>query len=999
MPLTTQIKTRKQQRKEARKKRKHRGGHHDPDDAATTTRRLDNDEEEHLTDTVNGHDGEATDPSRPTKVPRTASSSSTKSSRESKSNRNGDINAGDRYKHLDPSLAEAMKRDDDEIAELEKKLGFGNGSQKKKSSKDKLNKEYSKLEGYGDDFGDFLDDLDDMVLRLTDDRKGGSKDGKPQGATKSTERENIDGGAPYSNINPSTAEALRQDDEVIEDLEMKLGISKRKDKDKLYKEYSKLEGYGDDFGDFLDDLDDMMVRLRKPMNKDTNWSRRGDEVGDDDGHRDTTDDDNETTGEAESDYESGNSDSEELVPMKGAYEEMDEDDSVLEEIERIEAEDEQSNKYQPNEFQDGNESGEEEEDEGDEDQEIEDDRRSDGSIESDADNADHDSQESESDHDVGDTYRPSVGEDIYGNTLATENTGDTKPSKYVPPHMRKKLLEDDEGDQERRRVILRSLNSSLNRLSEDTLISVAQQVASLYSGNPTQMVHEMIWKNAKDACVSPSMLMTGLIPVYIGCIVGVHIQTGDTVQLGEAILEFMVVDLLGRLAESRKSVADTGEGIYTAQDETQNKQICNMMLMLGYLYNYNIVHCSFMYDIVRELVDNLSEVDIECLLILLSHCGRSLRSDDPSALKEIVLLIQKKKVEKSKMASSSRAEYMIAAIMDLKNNRRKKQDTVHAEIVSKFRKSLGRIKTAAAKSGASKSGSEASLRISLQDILNAEQKGRWWKVGASWAGNQHRFSEDSMEEHKSREIDEEASRNGIENNDENEELLQLASKLRMNTDRKRSIFCIIMGGNDCEDTFEKLSRTSMLQNRSERDTVRVLLECCGSEKSYNKFYGYLAARICEYQPQSKFSLQLAYWDAFKQFDSMGVRKAANLAKFLFHLVVTHRTLKLLPIIKTIDVSDEDTDETAMIFLTIVLSSVLDHFDDPLQAKSLFARHISRSKDGEKQDEQDEAIRAGLLIFFMETLKSSPKNTKGSRFRKNFKAVIKELDADGFESMF
>jgi hypothetical protein len=35
---------------------------------------------------------------------------------------------------------------------------------------------------------------------------------------------------------------------------------------------------------------------------------------------------------------------------------------------------------------------------------------------------------------------------------------------------------------------------------------------------------------------------------------------------------------------------------------------------------------------------------------------------------------------------------------------------------------------------------------------------------------------------------------------------------------------------------------------------------------------------------------------------------------------------------------------------------------------------------------------------MKTLKSSPKNTKGSRFHKNFKAVAKALDADGFENI-
>jgi hypothetical protein len=30
------------------------------------------------------------------------------------------------------------------------------------------------------------------------------------------------------------------------------------------------------------------------------------------------------------------------------------------------------------------------------------------------------------------------------------------------------------------------------------------------------------------------------------------------------------------------------------------------------------------------------------------------------------------------------------------------------------------------------------LKISLQDLLQAESKGRWWVVGSAWAGNEKR---------------------------------------------------------------------------------------------------------------------------------------------------------------------------------------------------------------------------------------------------------------------
>jgi nucleolar MIF4G domain-containing protein 1 len=677
-----------------------------------------------------------------------------------------------------------------------------------------------------------------------------------------------------------------------------------------------------------------------------------------------------------------------IVPMKEPFEALDEDDSVLDELDQAEqgrGDDESSQASGSDQVE--IEMDEEDQAEGDlSDQSPGEDKASASESDPESDDDDDSALAAEPDHDEGDTYRPSQGEDIYGNRTGAEDSGEKKPTKYVPPHLRKSQDADDADQQEKLRMINRLLNNALNRLSDDTLISVAQQLAQVYSGNPTQMVHDGLWKNTLQACVATPMVMAGLIPVYVASIVGAHIQTGDTVQIGEYMLEQVVTEMWKGLQQLRKE--ETQDEDVGVAEELENKSACNLTLILCYLYNFNFVHCSFMYDIIRHLINEFAEVDIECLLLLLRHCGRSLRSDDPLALKEIVLLVQKKKSQDSKL-SSSRAEYMISAIMDLKNNKGRKQGDVYTEKRTKLKKMIGRIKSTAAKSGGAKTSSEASLRISLQDILDAETKGRWWKVGASWIGNQYRFDEDGPSTKEDGNPETETN----EDPDQDEELLRLASKFRMNTDRKRAIFCIIMGGSDCEDCFEKLCRSSMLQNRSERDTVRVLLECCGNEKSYNRFYGHLVNRMCEYQPQCKFSLQLAYWDTFKQFDTVGARKAANLAKLLFNLVVVHQILKPLPVLRGMDISEGEMEDSQTIFLTIFLSSILDHVEDPAHAKSLFA------VSDPSKEEQNEGVRAGLLVFFMETLKGSPKNEKGSKFRKNFKTVVKELDTDGFQSMF
>ena len=837
---------------------------------------------------------------------------------------------------------------------------------------------------------------------------------------------------PYAHLDPAMAAAMRRDDDEIADLERKLGMSQPKEKERLKREYAKLECYGDDFGDFLDDLDDLVRRVGQPPSGGTASQRmvknkHPNEDSDEsylENHDGNNSDDAPSFFESQHEESDGDEDEEdEIVPMKEPAEHyLDEDDSVLEEIEALEK------------FASHDSSGDEEEEEEEEDDDDDDGDETvshgdlHGSDDEISNGSSSDSEEDENTKgttadDIGEehTYRPSKGEDIYGNQIDSPEQDGSPPKKYVPPHLRQRktavdTVTNEESAQQRAesiRSIQRLLNNALNRLSEDNFVSVSQTIAKLYPMYPTSNVNESIWINTRNACVATVTVMNGLIPVYVAALVGVHVQKGDAAQLGEYLLEMTIVDLMNAVATARAERSDA-----TTSDETESSQYdkksSNLILILCYLYNFGVVHCSLMYDVVRDLISHFDEIDLELLLLILSHSGRALRSDDPSALKEIVLLVQKRATQENDINrsnnSQSRVDYMISAMTDLKNNKRRKADMVHSDRTTKLRKLLGQIKsmTAAAGGTSIQRSSDSSLRISLQDILNADTKGRWWRVGASWVGNQFQLVEAGSTEQSDRKhrgkskVKDQANTSSVDKEDE--KLLKLAVKYRMNTDMRRSIFCIIMGSVDCDDSFEKLVRAGMLKNRSERESVRVLMECCGNEQTYNKYYSHLAARICEYQPQCKFSFQLAFWDFFKQFDEMKARRAANLAKLLYSLIVNHHALKL-HVLKVIDMSSPDElSENALIFLTIFFSSILEHFREPSQAADLFIKGIPRSRssgnDYEANDDNDleemdegDALRASLTIFLVQVMKASPKYKKGSKFHANLKAVISACDPD------
>lgn len=831
---------------------------------------------------------------------------------------------------------------------------------------------------------DYADEVDRKVNRIGrgDNGMDGCKDslGMNNGVShKSKTRKDKRHQTQYDQFDSGTAALLRQEDEEIAALESKLGLADKKEKARLHREYAKLECYGDDFGDFLDDLDTMVQRISSNGNVPNGMLTR-------DNHTETHDIGSYT-------------ESDEEVPMNDLHDDDDDDD-------------------------------ENEDDEDDSKSEVEDDKEATREpqkrhsyVSSDSETEYQTSESSEHDNDSGDadnnTYRPSVGEDIYGRKIDETGPG-IAPAKYVPPHLRKETDNslanpEDEKRLDDLRSIRKSLNNALNKVSESTLVSVAQSISALYASHPTNDINNCIWENARDACIARAYPMVGLIPIYISALSGVHAIKGDLAQLGEYLMEKCVLEFCDKLKKVREQVSSDVPENLNEHSDGLSKECCNLLLCLCYLYNFGVIHCTLLYDIVRDCLDSFREVDIEMLLLILRHCGRALRTDDPSALKEIVLLVQKRTLETkgNGTVNASRVDYMVSAITDLKNNKRKNDhDASLQERTAKLRKILGQIKSQVASScGGFRSGT-IMQRVSLADILNAEFKGRYWKVGASWAGNQFNYQNghhpregpDDPKENQSKDAKATATE-GV-HDEEEEKISKLAEQYRMNSDTRRTIFRIIMGSSDFEDAFEKLDRAELLKNRVERETVRVLLECCGNEKHFNKYYSLLASRICEYQPQCKFSFQLAFWDSFKTLDH-NLRRAANLAKLLFQLVVVHGVLRL-SILKAIDMSSpEDMSEATALLLTMFLSSMLDYFENPSEASRFFEHGVGTKKKSAKLPEvldnndddhlidESEALRSNLTVFLVQILKLSPSYKKGSKFRANLKAVVKALDSDRF----
>ena len=115
-------------------------------------------------------------------------------------------------------------------------------------------------------------------------------------------------------------------------------------------------------------------------------------------------------------------------------------------------------------------------------------------------------------------------------------------------------------------------------------------------------------------------------------------------------------------------------------------------------------------------------------------------------------------------------------LQDFRNNKSRRQQSSNEDLVKHQRKWIGSVKTSLGSRGG-----DVCLRVGVDDLKSARDRGRWWISGAAWRAGDRKVSvEDKIVELK-----------GTGDSSEELFLMNLAIKMRMNTNVRRSIFLVI----------------------------------------------------------------------------------------------------------------------------------------------------------------------------------------------------------------
>lgn len=424
--------------------------------------------------------------------------------------------------------------------------------------------------------------------------------------------------------------------------------------------------------------------------------------------------------------------------------------------------------------------------------------------------------------------------------------------KYVPPSLRKAeetgLARSNLPQTEELNRLRRQIKGQINRLADTNIAGIVKTLSDMYLHHPRQYMNEIITNTVIESIALQGALSEKFLAVHAALVAALYRTSG--LEFGAHFVQTLVEEFDKRFY---KNGTTSNPSVSSDDSLVSNKESANLVSLLAELYSFNIVWCGIIYDFVRELLSNsnsnlLDENKTEILLKILRSAGSQLRTDDPRALRDIVVQLHELKANATQNGTplSSRTMFMIGFIEDLKNNKQKKNGDV-TELAKETRKRMRDFINANVKAA-----KRDPLRVSLDDIRNVATRGKWWLVGSAWRsknmvgddGNSldagHEESLDNSENY----VDKHALKDILDS--ATPDWMELAKQQRMNTDIRRAIFVALMSSGDYVDAVDRLEKLK-LRSKQEREIVHVLLHCCSMEPIYNPFYALVATRLCSTQ--------------------------------------------------------------------------------------------------------------------------------------------------------
>ena len=131
---------------------------------------------------------------------------------------------------------------------------------------------------------------------------------------------------------------------------------------------------------------------------------------------------------------------------------------------------------------------------------------------------------------------------------------------------------------------------------------------------------------------------------------------------------------------------------------------------------------------------------------------------------------------------------------------------------------------------------------------------------------------------------------------------------------RRTIYLTIQSSLDFEETVHKLMKLN-LKPGHEMELCHMVIDCCAQQRTYEKFFGLLAQRLCQLKREYVEPFQKIFEDSYNTCHRFEIGKLRNVSKLFAHLLFTDAIS--WEVLAVIHLNEHETTSSSRIFIKIL----------------------------------------------------------------------------------
>ncbi|XP_063933775.1 pre-mRNA-splicing factor CWC22 homolog [Zophobas morio] len=335
---------------------------------------------------------------------------------------------------------------------------------------------------------------------------------------------------------------------------------------------------------------------------------------------------------------------------------------------------------------------------------------------------------------------------------------------------------------------------------------------------------------------------------------------------------------------------------------------------LAHLINQRVAHQHVGVELLFLLLQNPTDHSVEVAIAFLKEVGAFLTEESSKIMNEIFerlrAILHEGEIDK-------RVQYMIETMFAIRKDKYKDHPTIPdgLDLVEEEDQITHLL-------------SLNDEDIDPQDILDVfsydpsylENEEQYRKIKAAILGDEGTTDAEGTSEGETTSGEESPSSVTEEDQDKNkEQILDMTQSDLVHL--RRTIYLTIMSSKDFEEVIHKLLKNT-IQPGMEEELGNMIIECCSMERSYLKFYGAMAQRLCELSQVYQKTFEKAFEYQYLMIHHLENNKLRNVTKLCAHLL--HSDAIPWTVLECIHLNEEETTPSSRIFIKILFQELAEH---------------------------------------------------------------------------